>query len=121
MVAMRVGVELPPTRAPPPTATPSPWRQRIIENPTSEQVQATRCAYNPLAAQVEVALTDLFITDGGLAPGPGPAGRSYSAYSVCTPPRPVRQRPAPFRPANWNDPYAHNVDVPEDLGMPATD
>lgn len=83
-----------------------------------EQIESRRSAYEELRAESDSMRGNLLrcISDGGLGPGEAEGGAGGGVYSICTP---LAYQPKVFRPANWNDPAAFNIDVPEE-GSPAS-
>jgi hypothetical protein len=80
-----------------------------------EQVESRRSAYEELNAELVEPLRNLerCIMDGGLGPGEVTGSGSGDVYSICTPVEHCGGKPL-FVPANWNDPYAHNIDDPHE-------
>jgi hypothetical protein len=83
-----------------------------------EQIATARSPYAQLQDELTSAKESLrsCLISGGLGPGSGEEGSGSGGYDIATPTM-VYQRP--MIPANWNDPYAEVVDVPEE-GNPAT-
>lgn len=81
-----------------------------------EQISDNRSHYPQLSDELAQAMQDLYqcIVDGGMGPG-GPEGGGQ-AYDVCTPYVPCGAGPRLFVPANWDNPYADDVD---DEGWPS--
>jgi len=77
-----------------------------------EQIADNRSPYVQLNDELSQALEGLYqcVVDGGLGPGPTPGGDTAGAYDICTPREPCDWPGELFVPANWNNPYAEDVD-----------